>query len=111
MFAAKYRTGSIAKIFSIAGKDLGGPIKKEHLKTKKSTVGQTEEKIYEYLQSIGIPRKKASAVKSVGVPYTSYNEIPKPDLAPLAKNFNSTFFETLTDNPKQKDINPINALN
>lgn len=115
MFAAKYRTGSIAKVFSIAGKDLSKPIKKEYLKTKKAILGQTEEKIYEYLQSIGIPRREASAQKAVGVPFTSYREIPKPDVAPLSKDFNPTFSETLLDNPYpsgiRKDINPVDSLN
>lgn len=111
MLAAKFRTGSIAKVFAIAGKDLGKPIKKEYLKTKKTAIGQTEERIYDYLQSIGIPRRKATAQKTVGVAYTSYNDIPKPDVAPLAKNFRPTFLEVLTNNPKREDINPIESLN
>lgn len=111
MFAAKYRTGSIAKIFAIAGKDLSKPIKKEHLKNKKEILGQTEEKIYEYLLSIGIPRRTASEQKSIGVPFTMYKDIPKPDIAPLSKTFNPTFSEVLRDDPKRKDISPTNALN
>ena len=87
MFVAKYRTNSVAKIFAIAGKDLGRPIKNEFFRTSKQTVGQTEEKIYEYLQSIGIPKRMASETKTVGVLFTKYRTIPKPDLAPLAKKF------------------------
>lgn len=111
MFAAKYKTGSIAQVFSIAGKNLGRPIKKESLKTKKGTLGQTEERIYEYLKSIGIPERKIKADSSIGVVYTSYKEISLPDVAPLAKTFNPTFKETLMDQPRKKDIDPLNSLN
>lgn len=45
LFAAKFRQKSIAKIFAIAGKDLGKPINSKHLKYKKAIIGQTEEKM------------------------------------------------------------------
>ncbi len=109
MFAAKYRTNSIAKIFAIAGKDLGKPIKSEFLRTSKQIVGQTEEKIYEYLTSIGIPKRAASTTKNVGVLYTKYRHIPKSDLAPLAKNFGVTIDEVLT-NVKPKEADPLRAM-
>lgn len=102
MFAAKYRTNSIAKIFTIAGKDLSNPIKKESLKTKEQIIGQTEERIREYLESIGVPKREASEQKTLGVLYTKYNEIPKPDIAPLAKKFSISFLETVMNSSKQK---------
>lgn len=99
MFAAKYRTNSIAQIFSLAGKDLSGPINSKETKTREEAIGQTEEKIYAYLESIGIPKRKANEVKTIGIIYTDYSEIAKPDTAPLSKDFNPTFLETLWDNP------------
>jgi hypothetical protein len=110
MFAAKYRTGSIAKIFAIAGKDLGRPIKSESLKTDKQTIGQTEERIYEYLESIGIPKRKASKAKTVGIAFTNYKAIPKPDIAPLAKNFQISIKEALADTPKAGQSDPLRAM-
>jgi hypothetical protein len=38
MFAAKFRLGSIAKVFALAGKDLSRPIKKDSLKMKKEII-------------------------------------------------------------------------
>jgi hypothetical protein len=91
MFAAKYRLHSIAKVFAIAGKDLSRPIKNESLKAKEA-LGQTEEKIYAYLNSIGISRKRDKKELTMsGIPFTEYNSIPRPDLAPLAKTFRPSF--------------------
>jgi len=95
MFAAKYRTNSIAQIFNLAGKDLSSPINQRETKKREEAIGQTEEKIYSYLESIGIPRKKAKEVKTVGIIYTDYTEIPKPDVAPLSAKFNTTYQEIL----------------
>lgn len=111
MFAAKYRTNSIAKIFAIAGKDLSKPIKKASLKIKKQTIGQTEEKIHKNLEFIGVPKREASEQKTLGVIYTKYNEIPKPDVAPLAKKFHVSFLETVMNSSKQKEAYPLEALN
>lgn len=113
LFAAKYRLGSIAKVFAIAGKDLKSPLNSKSLRTKKVTVGQTEEKIYYYLESIGIPRNKLDdrTKLSVGIPFTKYNEIPKPDLTPLTKNFSLSFIETIKHTPGASKIDPLNSLN
>lgn len=110
MFAAKYRTGSIAKIFTRAGRDLGNPIKKDSLRTGKQIMGQTEEKIYDYLISIGIPKRKAEGAKRVGIAFTKYRDIPKPDIAPLAKNFGITCHEAVMDNPKARKADPLRSL-
>lgn len=91
MFAAKYRLGSIAKVFAITGKDLAKVIKKESLKPKKAIIGQTEERIHEYLETLGIPKRKARDSKAVGIIYTDYSTIPSPDIKPLAKSFKPTF--------------------
>ena len=91
MFAAKYRLGSIAKVFAISGKDLGKTIKKESMKSNKAILGQTEERIHEYLESIGIPKRKKRDVKEIGLLYTDYSTIPSPDIKPLGKNFKPTF--------------------
>jgi group II intron reverse transcriptase/maturase len=111
MFAAKYRTNSVAKIFAIAGKDLSRPIKKESLKSKNQIIGQTEEKIHEYLQSIGIPKRKANKMNNVGILYSKYTEIPKPDIKPLVKKSTSSYLGTVTDSSKSKDSHPLRALN
>ena len=47
----------------------------------------------------------------VGIPYTTYNGIPKRDLAPLKRDFNPTLEETLATLPNSKQINPLNSLN
>ena len=62
---------------------------------KKAVIGQTEEKIYEYLNSIGVSPNKEKSTIALGIPYTKFIDIPKPDLAPLKKEFNPTFEETL----------------
>jgi hypothetical protein len=111
MFAAKFHTKSVAKILAIAGKDLGKPIKVKSLNSGKQVIGQTEEKIYDYLLTLGIPKRKAEETKTVGVIYTKYSDIPTPDLTTLPKNFDPSFIEVLTDNPKRKDVNPLRALN
>jgi len=74
-------------------------------------IGQTEEKIYVYLKTIRVsPRKMKDISKiSLGIPYTMFNEIPKPNLALLKKDFNSTLI--LTSLPKSRHINPLNSLN
>lgn len=110
MFAAKYGTNSVTKIFALAGRDLGRPIKSESVKNSKRVIGQTEERIYEYLQSIGIPKRRAIVTKTVGIPYSKYNEIPAPDLAPLAKSFNPTFAVTFADIPSRGDANPLRSM-
>lgn len=110
VFAAKYRTGSIAKIFQIAGKDLSRPISKDSLRTDKAIMGQTEEKIYEYLESIGINKRETGKLKQTGLQYTKYSEIPKPDVAPLAKNFRTSFEVAIKDGSKNRDANPLRAL-
>lgn len=73
-------------------------------------MGQTEEKIYNYLESIGIKKKEAGEIKQTGLQYTKYNEIPKPDLAPLAKNFRTSFEVAIKDGSKNRDANPLRAL-
>ena len=108
MFAAKFRLGSIAKVFALAGKDLSRPIKKDSFKMKKEIIGQTEEKNLEYIKSMGIYSRAPQKNKTLqlGIPYTAYRTIPIPDVAPLAKNFKPTFLKVLTDSPTHKDINP-----
>lgn len=93
VFAAKYKLDSVAKVFARAGKDLGKPLKVSNLKEKSKVIGQTEEKIWEYLKTIGIKKntKKSKPKAQIGIPYTRYKEIPLPDLAPLSKKFNPTF--------------------
>jgi group II intron reverse transcriptase/maturase len=113
MFAAKFRLSSIAKVFAIAGKDLSSPISKKAANSKKAVIGQTEEKIYEYLESIGVSREKIKDKTKirVGVSYTKFSQIPKPDLAPLKKDFNPSFDEAIKASPNFSDINPLNSLN
>jgi len=85
LFAAKFRLPSIAKVFAKAGKDLTRPI--NNPKPNKALIAQTEEKISDYLKSIGIPedRFKDNPLIRLGLPYTKFGDIPKPDLAPLKK--------------------------
>jgi len=91
MFAAKYRLGTIAKVFAIAGKDLAKMIKKESTNTDKAILGQTEERIHDYLDTLGIPKRNNKDTEPNGVVYTKYNAIQSPDIKPLAKSFNPTF--------------------
>lgn len=82
------------------------------MKAKQAILGQTEEKIYEYIESLGIPRRNKEEInKDIGVPYTNYQSIPRPDIPPLNKEFKPTFFETLTDSTTHKDTNPLKSLN
>lgn len=111
MFAAKYRLGSIAKVFALAGKDLGKTIKKESMKTNKAILGQTEERIHEYLETIGVPKRKKKDVKGIGILYTDYNTIPSADIKPLGKDFKPTFWETFSEKPNKTNSEPLNALN
>jgi len=129
LFAAKFRLGSIAKVFALAGKDLSRAIKKQPIKAKamlkqnnqqtkdslqmkKEIIGQTEEKILEYLKSMGISSRAPLKNKTLklGIPYTAYRTIPKPDVAPLAKNLKPTFLLVLTLSPTLKDINPPSLI-
>lgn len=75
MFAAKFRISSIAKIFAIAGKDLKKPLSNKATKSKKSVIGQREERIYEYLAK-DQKKKKDKFQFAIGVPYTKFNDIP-----------------------------------
>ena len=47
-------------------------------------------KILEYFKTIGVSSKnlKEMSNKTIGIPFTTFKEIPKPDLAPLKKDFN-----------------------
>lgn len=98
MFAAKYRK-SAAKIFAKGGYDLSRPIKSDAGLDGLAVIGQTEEKIYEYLKSLGVSTWENSEVKRVGIPYSKYDEIPSPDIA-QGKSFNPTFKQIITDKPK-----------
>jgi hypothetical protein len=113
LFAAKFNIRSIAKVFARAGKDLSRPLQNKATKSLKSVQGQTEEKISEYFKSIGVSQGKIKDISKIGVgfPYTTFNGIPKPELAPLKKDFNPTLEETLATLPKSKQINPLNSLN
>lgn len=91
MFAAKYKLGTMAKVFAIAGKDLSKTIGNDSVPKKSQIVGQTEDKIHQYLEGIGIKRRKSSKQEPIGVVYTKYKSISRPDIAPLAKEFNPTF--------------------
>jgi group II intron reverse transcriptase/maturase len=88
-FAAKFSLRSLAKVFSIASKNLSNPLNSSMFKTKKVIIGKTEDKIYNSLTSIGVsPNKLTDKHKiKIGIPYTTWDEIPKPDLAPLKKKF------------------------
>lgn len=108
VFAAKFRQKSIAKVFAMAGKDLSKPINSKNLKYKKAIIGQTEEIINEYLRSIGISEKKIKEKKSpfLGLPYTIYKDIPKPDFAPLKKDFSLTFTDVIQSIPTSSQKEP-----
>lgn len=78
MFAAKYKLQSRAKVFAVADKDLSKPIK-----SSSTPVGMTDEKLARDAESAGGKVK----VKIRGIPYSKYNQIPKPQLSPLARNW------------------------
>lgn len=76
MFAAKYKLRTIAKVFAVAGKDLGRPIR------AKDAVGMRDDRIMEDANRPGAGPVK---VQMRGIPYSKYNHIPMPDLSPLAR--------------------------
>ena len=112
LFAAKFRLSSIAKVFARVG-NLSKPINNKVTKSKKSVIGQIEEKIYAYLKTIRVSLKKMKHISKISleIPYTTFNKISKPNLALLKKDFNLTLGETLTLLPKSRHINSLNSLN
>lgn len=112
LFAAKFRIRSIAKVFAIAGKDLGRPINIKQLKSKKAVIGQTEDNIINYLKTIGVAESKFKKKQvTVRLPYTTFKDILKPDLAPLKKNFNSKFEDVIYSKSISSIKDPLNTLN
>ena len=74
---------------------------------KKEIIGQTAENNIEYLKSKGISSRAHQKNKTLqlGIPYTAYRTIPKPDVAPLANNLKPTFLKVWTYSTTHKDIN------
>jgi group II intron reverse transcriptase/maturase len=79
MLSAKYKLHSSAKVFKIAGKDLSRPIKgqEKFIHIKKDN---TDPKI---VKSQAIANDRTS----IGILYTRYKDIPRPDTAPLARGW------------------------
>ena len=73
LFAAKYRTHSIAKIFAKAGKDLGQPLKADR------PIGATDELLAKMEKSVPGTRSKRPKI-TIGLPFTRYADIPWPDI-------------------------------
>jgi group II intron reverse transcriptase/maturase len=80
MFAAKYKLGSVAKVFAKAGKDLGQPLKP----IKHRPLGATDEQLAKDAHGAG--RKLRGDFPALL--YTRYKNIPQADLKPMAKNWN-----------------------
>lgn len=79
LFAAKFKLKTVSKVFAKGGKDLGKPIKH-----KKTPVGATDELLKQHAKAAG-----GDLVGTMpGILYTKYAHIPKPDVKPLAKNWN-----------------------
>jgi group II intron reverse transcriptase/maturase len=68
MFAAKFKLGSMKKVFRMAGRDLSGQLK------AKEALGITDEKLGQWTPGGKPP------VKAKGLPFTRYKEIPRPDI-------------------------------
>nr|AZP40185.1 hypothetical protein [Ulva compressa] len=71
LFAAKYRTHSIAKVFAKAGKDLGQPLKADR------PIGATDELLAKMEESVSGTRSKRRKI-TTGLPFTRYANIPRP---------------------------------
>jgi group II intron reverse transcriptase/maturase len=73
LFAAKFRSHSISKVFAKAGKDLGKPLKAER------PIGVTDELLANMEESVTGTSSKRRKV-TVGLPFTRYASIPRPDI-------------------------------
>ena len=76
LFAAKYKLHTMAKVFGKAGKDLGKPL-------KGPSIGANDTKLKHDAKVAG----GDLVWDFVGLLYTKYHKIPKPDLKPLAKGW------------------------
>lgn len=79
MFAAKYKLRSLSHVFRKAGKDLGKPLKSK----ANSTHGASDDRLVKDAKFAG------SVVKGTSpkLLYTKYRDIQKPDLSPLARQW------------------------
>lgn len=78
MFAAKFKLKTRAKVYAKAGKDLSKPIK-----STRAPVGMTDERIERDAKEAGGKLE----IKTIGIPFSKYREIPQPDTKPLARNW------------------------
>jgi group II intron reverse transcriptase/maturase len=100
LFAAKFKLQSMAKVFAIAGKDLSIPIK-----TKTNSIGVTDQELED-----NIPSKMRKTERKIkGVPFTKYKDIKRPDIKPLAKDFNRRI--TFGDSGDSTLPDPLISLN
>ena len=86
LFAAKYKLGSISKVFKKAGKDLRKQLKAGAF----GAIGITDDRLAEMEESVSGPlvftnrqgKNKKSKRRTVetGLPFTTYRSIPKPDI-------------------------------
>jgi group II intron reverse transcriptase/maturase len=100
LFAAKFRKKSITSIFKVAGKSLSKPIKPKPLKRvvsplvfgtrgakisrkQKGILGSTDQKSMHDAKEAG----SQTELKSVGIVFSEYKLIPKPDLKPLPRSW------------------------
>lgn len=72
-YAAKYKLGTMSKVFSVAGKDLSKP-----LKSKKSIIGVTDEKQVEDAKRAGGDLLKAGNIR---IPFVYARDVKKPDIS------------------------------
>lgn len=98
MYAAKYKKGTVASIYKIAGKYLHKRIR------AKNPLGATEDKIESYLDNI----KEEIQIPKILLPKALYN---KPDLSVHYNNNDSMIFDDIFKNIIKFTIRGTKALN
>lgn len=73
LFAAKFKLGSLSKVFKKAGKDLGKQLKSGN------AIGITDDKLAEMEENVSGKSSKRRKVET-GLPFTKYSTIPTPDI-------------------------------
>lgn len=99
LYAAKFKLGSLAKVFAKGGSGLNKPLSS----SKKSVVGVTDERIESWLKSTSkgsdMKNNQGKNDKRIIVPilYERYKDVPGPERNKLPKNWEPAFGETLKD--------------
>jgi group II intron reverse transcriptase/maturase len=102
LYAAKFKLGSIAKVFKLGGKDLSKPLSKH----KKSVVGVTDDWINNWFNKSDMKNTTAKKKKRIIEPilYTRYKDIPDHIGNKQKFDWEPDFVNVLKNEEKIKDI-------